>query len=197
MEPTTGLVILEDEFCVACPVCHELLQRRERKKQQEKRKKQMEADLKKAQKQAAKAAVPPAAKPAKAKPAAASWNDVVPQENKGQKAAAKPKPKAKAPASAAAPAQQPAPMQPALVPPTAPAPPPPMFMMPSLPPPNPRYEAAEKAIAALFQKMRVEELPLETVRGTTDLSETEMEELLQQMDDNNKVMCRQGQVYII
>ena len=51
--------------------------------------------------------------------------------------------------------------------------------------------------AALFQKMRVEELPLQTVRATTDLSETEMEELLQQMDDNNKVMCRQGQVYII
>ena len=29
MEPTTGLVILEDEFCVACPACNELLIRRE------------------------------------------------------------------------------------------------------------------------------------------------------------------------
>ena len=33
MEPSTGLVIYEDEFCVACPVCHELLERRKRKKQ--------------------------------------------------------------------------------------------------------------------------------------------------------------------
>ena len=32
MEPTTGLVILEDEFCVACPACNELLIRRARKK---------------------------------------------------------------------------------------------------------------------------------------------------------------------
>ena len=197
MEPTTGLVIDEEKFLVACPVCHELLERRERKKQQEKRKKAMEADLKKAQKQATRAPAPPAAKPAKAKPEPPSWNDVVPQENKGQKAAAKPKPKAKAPAGASASAQQSEPMQEAFVPPAAAAPPPPMFMMPQLPPPNPRYEAAEKAIAALFQKMRVEELPLQTVRATTDLSETEMEELLQQMDDNNKVMCRQGQVYII
>jgi hypothetical protein len=43
MEPTTGLVILEDEFCVACVVCNELLIRRARKKQ-------LALDLKKARK---------------------------------------------------------------------------------------------------------------------------------------------------
>ena len=30
MEPTTGLVIWEDEHCVACPVCAEVLERRAR-----------------------------------------------------------------------------------------------------------------------------------------------------------------------
>lgn len=33
MEPKTGLVIYEDEFCVACPVCHEVLEARRRKKE--------------------------------------------------------------------------------------------------------------------------------------------------------------------
>ncbi|KAL1529815.1 hypothetical protein AB1Y20_000747 [Prymnesium parvum] len=33
MEPTTGLVIYEDLFCVACPVCHEVLEARRRKKE--------------------------------------------------------------------------------------------------------------------------------------------------------------------
>ena len=32
MEPSTGLVVYEEESCVACPVCHEVLQARERKK---------------------------------------------------------------------------------------------------------------------------------------------------------------------
>ena len=35
MEPTTGLVIWEDEHCVACPVCAEVLERRARKKARE------------------------------------------------------------------------------------------------------------------------------------------------------------------
>ena len=35
MEPTTGLMIWEDEHCVACPVCAEVLERRARKKARE------------------------------------------------------------------------------------------------------------------------------------------------------------------
>ena len=68
MEPSTGLVILEDEFCVACVVCNELLIRRARKKQ-------LALDLKKAQKQAMAASKP--TKAASKSPAARGWNDTV------------------------------------------------------------------------------------------------------------------------
>lgn len=201
MEPSTGLVIYEDEFCVACPVCHELLERR-------KRKKQMVADVKKAQKEKAKAEAAAArkeaapAKASKAKPAAASsWNDIASQENNGQKAAGK-KPQVKAAGGAALPTQKKA-MASTSAPKVTVAsvvvdePPTPEPAAAPTPPPNPRFEAAEKAISALFSKQRSEELPLEMVRGAVELSNEELDELLQQMDDANKVMCRQGSVYII
>ena len=65
MEPTTGLVIWEDEHCVACPVCAEVLERRARKKAREAEEK---AARKRLAEQKRKASAPPAAVP---KPAAA------------------------------------------------------------------------------------------------------------------------------
>ena len=59
------LVVYEDEYCVACPICHELLVRR-------KRKMEMEAERKKAERAAKKAAAKPAAAAAAAAATAAA-----------------------------------------------------------------------------------------------------------------------------
>ena len=69
--------------------------------------------------------------------------------------------------------------------------------LPAPPPPNPRFEAAERAIAELFKRQRSEDVPLEMVRAATELSSDELDELLEQMDNANKLMCRQGVVYLI
>ena len=40
-------------------------------------------------------------------------------------------------------------------------------------------------------------LPQPAVRAATELSHAELDELLEQMDQDNKVMCRSGVVYLI
>ena len=56
---------------------------------------------------------------------------------------------------------------------------------------------AEAAIAKLFATERKEELPLEMVRAAAALPETDLEGLLKKMDDENKLLVRQGAVYLI
>jgi len=57
--------------------------------------------------------------------------------------------------------------------------------------------AAEKAISDLFRTQRCEDLPLEEVRAATGLPAAKLESLLNFMDNENKLMCRAGQVYLI
>jgi hypothetical protein len=199
MEPTTGLVVYEDEFCVACPICHEVMIRRERKKQ-------MLADEKKRAKDAAKAAAKAAAAAKKSAAAAAtaasssssSSAPPIKAAAKGGKQPAVPKPAtSKAGKKLAAPLHNPfaAPAPPPA--PSAPPPPPPPPRAPSPPPIDPRFAKAEEAIAALFSSQRSEDLPLEMVRTAAGLADDELDQLLERMDAENKVMCRAGSVYLI
>ena len=71
-----------------------------------------------------------------------------------------------------------------------PLPPPP-------PPPDPRLVAAELAIADLFKSERKEDLPLEMVQKASGLPNDDLDVLLKKMDDENKLLCRQGTVYLI
>jgi molybdopterin/thiamine biosynthesis adenylyltransferase len=77
---------------------------------------------------------------------------------------------------------------------------------PTTPPPPPpcpegftlaETTAAEKAIADLFRQQRCEDLPLDEVRAATGLPSSKLETLLAFMDNENKLMCRKGQVYLI
>ena len=65
------------------------------------------------------------------------------------------------------------------------------------PPPDPKLVAAEAAISALFTAQRREDLPLEMVREAAGLPGDELDKLLKKMDDENKLMCRAGSVYLI
>ena len=225
MEPTTGLVIYEDEYCVACPICHEVMVRRERKQQMiadEKRKaKEAAKATAKAAKEAEKAAAKASAAASKKGAAASSSASVPPApitsataqaraaaaggakaKGKGKAepgAAAAPPPPAAAPKAkgkkALAPAAPPAPSAPPAPPP--PAPPPLAPPPPPPPPPDPRMVAAESAIAALFAAQRCEDLPLESVRSAAGLPEADLTALLEKMDKENKLMVRAGSVYLI
>ena len=57
--------------------------------------------------------------------------------------------------------------------------------------------AAETAIAKLFATQRCEDLPLQMVREAAALPEDELTKLLEKMDNDNKLMCRAGSVYLI
>jgi pyruvate/2-oxoglutarate dehydrogenase complex dihydrolipoamide acyltransferase (E2) component len=201
------LLIFEDEYLVACPICHEVMERRERKKR-------MEADRKKAAKQhskqaaaAGRAAAAPAAATQSAAAAAAAPSKA-PSKKAAEKKAAPPSARGGCPetggAGAAGPSRKaPSEMaQPAANAARAPAAPP---SPPPPPPPPPCPEgftlaettAAEKAIADLFRQQRCEDLPLDEVRAATGLPSSKLETLLAFMDNENKLMCRKGQVYLI
>ena len=81
--------------------------------------------------------------------------------------------------------------------PPAPPPPPPPPAPPPPPPPDPKMVAAEAAIAKLFKDQRSEDLPLEMVKGAAGLADGDLDTLLKKMDDENKLMCRAGSVYLI
>ena len=217
MEPTTGLVVYEDEFCVACPICHEVMERRERKKRMESEAKKATKDAAKAaaasEKAAAKAASAASKKAAVASSAALPPATVQARVNAASggkaKAATAAAPKVKPPPAAAAASKKPggpptalapsavpsaAPPRSAFAAPAAPAAPPPP---PPPPPPDPKLVAAEAAIAKLFKDQRCEDLPLEMVKQAAGLPDAELEQLLKKMDDENKLMCRAGSVYLI
>ena len=169
MEPTTGLVIYEDEFCVACPICHEVMQRRERKKAMLAEEKKKAKEASKAAAASAKAAAAASKKAAVASSAALPATTADARANqpakakavKGGKApvasSAAPPPSRRA-ARAAATAARARPRRPARpLPPHRHRPRP--FLrrhrrrrfLPPPPPPDPRLVAAELAIADLFK----------------------------------------------
>ena len=215
MEPTTGLVIYEDEFCVACPICHEVMQRRERKKAMLAEEKKKAKEASKAAAASAKAAAAASKKAAVASSAALPATTADARANqpakakavKGGKApvasSAAPPPKSSSSASsssggkgkaaqAGAPSVAPPPQASSV--PSAPPPPP---LPPPPPPPDPRLVAAELAIADLFKSERKEDLPLEMVQKASGLPNDDLDVLLKKMDDENKLLCRQGTVYLI
>ena len=53
------------------------------------------------------------------------------------------------------------------------------------------------AIADLFKSERKEDLPLEMVQKASGLPNDDLDVLLKKMDDENKLLCRQGTVYLI
>ena len=179
--------MFEDEYCVACPICHEVMVRRERKKK-------MEADRKKALKAAKKVASKVQSTAAASVPKAPSKKAAKPPQESGTSLAA-----AAPPAARKRPVELPAPAANS-VRPSAWAPPPPM--PPSLPPcPEGLTLAetaeAEAAISNLFSTQRSEDLPLEMVRTATGLSDAKLDSLIAFMDNENKLMCRKGVVYLI
>ena len=222
MEPSTGLVVYEDEFCVACPICHEVMERRERKKRMEEERKKAAKDAvkaaEKAAKEAAKAAAKEAAASAKAEAAATKKAAVVSSAalppmsaqarvnsaggGKAKAAVAVPKSKPAADGTSKKAAAVPAAVAasstaPTRAAPPAPPPPPPPPAPPPPPPPDPKMVAAEAAIAKLFKDQRSEDLPLEMVKGAAGLADGDLDTLLKKMDDENKLMCRAGSVYLI
>ena len=215
MEPTTGLVIYEDEFCVACPICHEVMQRRERKKAMLAEEKKKAKEASKAAAASAKAAAAASKKAAVASSAALPATTADARANQPAKAKAvkggkapvassaapPPKPSSSASSSsggkgkaaqAGAPTAAPPPQASSV--PSAPPPPP---LPPPPPPPDPRLVAAELAIADLFKSERKEDLPLEMVQKASGLPNDDLDVLLKKMDDENKLLCRQGTVYLI
>ena len=56
---------------------------------------------------------------------------------------------------------------------------------------------AEAAISALFASERCEDLPLERLATATGLDSVRLDALIAFMDDENKLMCRKGIVYLI
>ena len=59
------------------------------------------------------------------------------------------------------------------------------------------WQAAEKTISTLFSAQRCEDLPLEMVREATGLPKEKLDALIHFMDNENKLMCRAGVVYLI
>ena len=205
MEPTTGLVVYEEEYCVACPICHEVMERRARKQEMIAAEKKRAKDAAKEAAKAQKSASAAAATSSKQDAAAAATRAPPPQpvgKTKGKSSSAvsaAPRGGAKsggskkaAPSAAEAPSAWYAPAAPP-PPPAAPPTPP-----PAPPPPDPRIVKAEAAIAALFAAQRCEDLPLSMVREAAGLDDAELNELLERMDKvENKLMCRAGSVYLI